>query len=115
MAFDFGTRSVGFPKTEIQGVVRTDADAIHAFHATRINNHSILFHFRVDDHVRSTGGGAVATLVTGVRHADFSGRELVGKAEKSAIRAGVSAESLLSQKIDGHKAADKKKRDSDRD
>ena len=55
----------------------------------------------------------MATLVTGVRYPDFSGRELVGEAEKSAIKAGVRAESLLSQKIDGHKAADKKKRDGD--
>jgi len=111
----FRNQKRGLPKTEIQGVVRTDADAIHAFHATRINNHSILLHLGVDDDVRGARSGAMAALVASVRHPDFSRRELVGESEKSAIGAGVSAESFLAQKIDGHEATDKKKRNGDCD
>ena len=54
-------------------------------------------------------------LIAGVGDADFSGRELVGETEETAIRAGVGAKAFLSQKINGHEAADEKKRDGDRD
>ncbi len=54
-------------------------------------------------------------LIAGVGDADFSGRQLVSETKKSAIRAGVGAEAFLPQKINGHEAADEKKRNRDRD
>ncbi len=49
-------------------------------------------------------------LIAGIGNADFSGRDLIGNPEKAAVWTSVSAETFLSQKIDGHKSADKKKR-----
>src|SRR5829696_8566704 len=57
----------------------------------------------------------MSALITGVGDANFSGRYLVGETEKAAVRTGVGAEAFLSQKIDGHKSADKEKRNSDED
>src|SRR6185436_18542179 len=91
------------------------ADAIHAFHATGIDNHSKLFHLRVNEHIRSAGRGAVATLIARVGNANFSGREFVSETEEPTIRAGVGAKAFRSQKINGHEAADEKKRDGHRD
>jgi hypothetical protein len=69
----------------------------------------------VDENVRSAGSCAVATLIAGVGNPDSEWRELVRETKKTAIRTGIGAESLLSQKIDGHEAADKKKRNGDCD
>src|SRR6185503_16985251 len=93
-------------KTEIQGVIGTDADAIHAFHATGIDDHAKLFHLRVNDHIRSAGRGAVAALIARVGNANFSGREFVGETEEPTIRAGVRAKAFRSQEINGHKPTD---------
>src|SRR2546423_4272079 len=101
------------PKTEIQSVVRADADAIHALHTARIDNHPELFHFRMDQHVRSAGGRAMPALIAGVRDANLAGRYTVGETEEAAVRTGVGAETLRAQKIDGHEAADEKKRNGD--
>ena len=57
----------------------------------------------------------MSALITSVGHANFSGRKFVGNAEKAAVWTGVSAETFLSQKIDGHKSADEKKRNGDGD
>src|SRR6266496_2222515 len=104
-----------FPETKIQGIIWTYADTIHAFHAAGIDYHSVLFHFRVDENVRRACGSAVPTLIAGVGHANFSRRKLVGETEKSAVRTGVGAKTLLSQKVNGHESADEKKWDSDCD
>jgi hypothetical protein len=55
----------------------------------------------------------MAALIASISNANFSGRELVGETEKSAIGAGVGAETFLPQKVNGHKAADEKERDGD--
>ena len=80
-----------FAKTEIQSVVRTYADAVHTFHTTRIDDHSVLLDFGVDDDVRCADGGAMATFITGVGDADLARCKFVCDAEKTAIRTGVSA------------------------
>src|SRR4029078_7555074 len=55
------------------------------------------------------------TLIACRRNTDFSQRKLVGETEKTPIRAGISAKPLLPQEIDGDEAANKQKRDGDRD
>ena len=55
----------------------------------------------------------MAALITGVGDADLSGSELVGETEEPAVWAGIGAETLLSQKINRHKSADKEKRNGD--
>src|SRR5206468_11956042 len=57
----------------------------------------------------------MAALIASGRNADFSGRELIGKAKKSAVRTGVRAKAFLPQKINCHKTADEKKRYGHRD
>src|SRR5947208_10281887 len=54
----------------------------------------------------------MAALIASGRNADFSGRELIGKTKKSAVRTGISAKAFLPQKINCHETADEKKRDS---
>src|SRR2546423_374893 len=39
------------PKTEIEGIIWTNADAIHTLHATRIDYHPVLLHLSVHQHV----------------------------------------------------------------
>src|SRR5206468_2150539 len=56
----------------------------------------------------------MAALIASGRNADFSGRELIGKTKKSAVRTGISAKAFLPQKINCHKTADEKKRDGHR-
>src|SRR4029077_8308945 len=102
-------------KAEIERIVWTYADAIHAFHATRIDHHSVLFHFRMHQHVRSARGSAMPALIARRGDADFSRRELVGETEKTPIRAGISAKAFLPQKIDRGEATNKQKRDGNRD
>ena len=53
----------------------------------------------------------MAALIARRCYTDFSGRQLVGQPEKSAIRTGISTKAFLPQKIDGHETADEKKRD----
>ena len=55
------------------------------------------------------------TLIAGIGNPDPQRRQLIGQAKESAVRAGVSAETLLPQKIDDEEPADKKKRDGDPD
>ena len=69
----------------------------------------------MDENVRRACGSAVPTLIAGVGHANFSRRKLVGETEKSTIRTGVGAKTLLSQKINSHESANEKKWDSDCD
>src|SRR5881397_229330 len=57
----------------------------------------------------------MAALIASGRNADFSGRELIGKAKKSAVRTGIGAKAFLPQKINCHKTADEKKRDGHSD
>src|SRR6266496_1541937 len=52
----------------------------------------------------------MAALIASGRNADFSGRELIGKTKKSAVRTGIRAKAFLSQEINCHKTADEKKR-----
>ena len=49
-------------------------------------------------------------LIAGVGDANLSGSDLIGQAEKSAVRAGIGAKTFLSQEIYGHETADEKKR-----
>src|SRR5215216_1951529 len=98
-------------KAEVERVVWTYADAIHAFHATRIDDHPVLLHFRMHQHIRSAGCSAMPALIARRRDADFSRREFVGETEKTAIRAGISAKAFLPQKINRAEAANKQKRD----
>src|SRR5262249_20518842 len=114
---DIGLRSNKrrFTKAEIEGVVGTNADAIHAFHATGIDHHSVLLHFRMHQHIRCARGSAMPALIARRRNPDFSGGEFVSETEETPIWAGISAKAFLPQKINGRKAADKQKRDSHRD
>src|SRR5262249_40826130 len=96
-------------------VVRADADAIQAFHATRVDHHLVRFHFRMDQDVRGAGRGAMPTLIAGIGNPDPQGRELIGQAKESAVRAGVSAETFLYKKIDDEDPKEKKKGDRDPD
>src|SRR5438034_11688127 len=57
----------------------------------------------------------MAALIASGRNADFSGRELIGKAKKSALRTGIRAKAFLPQKINCYKTADENKRDDHRD
>src|SRR4029077_12409166 len=111
----FRSQERRLPKAEIERVVRTNTDAIHAFHATRIDHHSVLLHFRVHLHIRSARGSAMPALIARRRDADFSRREFVGETEETPIRARISAKALLSQKINGDEPANKQKRDGHRD
>src|SRR6266480_4349413 len=111
----FRSQERRFAKAEIKRVVWTYADAIHAFHATRIDHHPVLLHFRMHQHVRSAGGSAMPALIARRRDPDFSQREFVGKTEETSIRARVSAKALLPQKINRNEAANKQKRDGNRD
>jgi len=107
----FRSQKRRFPKPEIEGVVGTYADAIHAFHAAGIDHHPVLLHFRMHQHVRSARGSAMAALIARRRNANFSRREFVGETEETPIRARISAKALLPQKINRDEAADKQKRD----
>src|SRR3954451_13983920 len=107
----FRSQERRFPKAEIERVVWTYADAVHAFHATRIDHHPELLHFRMHQHVRSAGGSAMPALIALRRDANLSRREFVGETEETPIRAGIGAKPFLPQKINGDEAADKKKRD----
>src|SRR5258705_3489328 len=107
----FRSQESRFPKAEIERVVWAYADAIHAFHATRIDHHPVLLHFRMHLHVRSARGSAMPALIARRRDADFSRREFVGETEKTAVGAGISAKAFLPQKINRHEAANKQKRD----
>ncbi len=49
-------------------------------------------------------------LIARRRDADFSRREFVSKTKEPAIRTGIGAKTLLSQKINRDKAANKQKR-----
>src|SRR6266508_2155493 len=111
----FRSQKRRLPKTEIERVVWTNADAIHAFHATRIDNHPVLLHFRVHLHVRSARGSTMPALIARRRDPDFSRREFVGETEETPIRARISAKAFLPQKINGDEAANKQKRDGHRD
>ena len=57
----------------------------------------------------------MAALIACRRNTDFSGRQLVGKTKKAAVRTSVGAKAFLPQEIDGHKTADEKKRNSHSD
>src|SRR6266853_6367720 len=106
----FRSQERRLPKTEIERVVWTYADAIHAFHATRIDHHPVLLHLRMHLHVRSARGSAMPALIARRRNADFSRRKFIGETEETAIRAGISAKAFLPQKINCHEAANKQKR-----
>ena len=67
----------------------------------------------MDEDIGGTRGGAMAALIASIGNANFSGRELVGETEKSAIGTSVGAETFLPQKVNGHEPADEKKRDGD--
>src|SRR6266436_5111061 len=95
----FRSQERRLPKTEIERVVWAHADAIHALHAARIDYHPVLLHFRVHQHIRSAGGGAMPALIARGRDADFSRREFVGETEETAVRTGISAKAFLPQKI----------------
>ena len=95
-----------FAETEIQGVVRAYADAVHALHAARVDDHSVLFYFCVNEYVRRADSRAVAAMVAGVGHAYLAGCDFVGEAEKPAVRTRVSAEPLLPKEIHRHEPAD---------
>ena len=69
----------------------------------------------MDQHIRSARGSAVAALIARIGNADFSGREFVSETKKPAVGTSVGAETLRSQKINGHEAADKKERNGDGD
>src|SRR4029077_20660625 len=98
------------PKAEIERVVRAHADAIHAFHATRIDHHPVLLHFRMHQHVRSARGSAMPALIARRGDADFSWREFVGETEETAVWTGIGAKAFLAQKINCDEAANKQKR-----
>src|SRR5204863_8190949 len=107
----FRSQERRLPKAEIQRVVWTYADAIHAFHATRIDHHPVLLHFRMHQHVRSARGSAMPALMALRRDANLSRRKFVGETEETPIRARISAKAFLPQKINGDEAANKQKRD----
>ena len=111
----FRSQERRLPKAEVERVVRTYADAIHAFHATRIDDHPELLHFRMHQHVRSARGSAMPALIARRRNADFSRRKFIGETEETAIRAGISAKAFLPQKIHRDEAANKQKRNCHRD
>src|SRR6266404_3308799 len=111
----FRSQERRLPKTEIERVVWTYADAIHAFHATGIDHHPVLLHLRMHLHVRSARGSAMPALVARRRNAYFSRREFIGETEETPIRAGISAKAFLPQKINRHEAANKQKRDGHSD
>src|SRR5204863_1614444 len=92
----FRSQERRFPKAEIKRVVWTHADAIHAFHATRIDHHPVLLHFRVHQNVGSAGGSAMSALIARGSDADFSRREFVGEPEETAVRTGIRAKAFLS-------------------
>src|SRR4029078_13444249 len=96
-----------FPKAEIKRVVGTNADAIHAIHATRIDYHSVLLHFRVHQNVGSARGSAMPTLIACRCDADFSQREFVGKPKEAPVWTRISAKTFLPQEINSHEAANK--------
>ena len=98
-------------KAEIERVVWTNTDAIHALHATGIDHHPVLLHFCMHLHVRSARGSAMPALIARRRNPDFSRREFVGETEETPIRAGIGAKAFLPQKVDRHETADEKKRD----
>ena len=102
-------------ETEVEGVVGADADAVHALHAARIHDHPVRLHLRVDQDVRGADGGAMPALIAGVGHPDLPGRHLVGEDEEAAVGAGVGAEALRPQEVDGHEPADEQERDGHRD
>src|SRR5206468_1728342 len=103
----FRSQERRLPKAEIQRVVWTYADAIHAFHATRIDHHPVLLHFRMHQHVRSARGSAMPALIALRRDANLSRRKFIGETEKTPIRAGIGTKPFLPQKIDRYEAADK--------
>ena len=57
----------------------------------------------------------MSALIARRRNPDFSQREFVGETEETPIRARISAEAFLPQKINGDKTANKQKRDGHRD
>src|SRR6267154_2889270 len=107
----FRSQERRLPKAEIERVVWAYADAIHAFHATRIDHHPVLLHFRMHLHVRSARGSAMPALIARRRDADFSRREFVGETEETAVWTGIGAKPFLPQKINRDEAANKQKRD----
>src|SRR5882762_4864918 len=107
----FRSQERRLPKTEVERVVWTYADAIHAFHATRVDYHPVLLYFGVHQHVGSAGGSAMPALIARRRDADFSRREFIGETEETAVRAGIGAKTFLPQKINRHESADEQKRD----
>jgi len=56
----------------------------------------------------------MSALIARRRNPDFSQREFVGETKETPIRARISAEAFLPQKINGDKAANKQKRDGHR-
>src|SRR6266487_5021905 len=111
----FRSQERRLPKAEIERVVWTYADAVHAFHATWIDHHPVLLHFRMHQHIRSARGGAVPALIARRRDPDFPRRKFVSKTEETAVRAGIGAKAFLPQKINSDETANKEKRDSDCD
>src|SRR5438046_9992865 len=105
----FGSQERRLSKAEVERVVWTYADAIHAFHATRVDHHPVLLHFRMHQHVRSARGSAMSALIARRRDADFSRREFVGETEETAVWTGIRAKAFLPQKINCHKSADEQK------
>src|SRR5260370_37799584 len=65
--------------------------------------------------VRSARGSALPGVIACRRDADFSRLEFDGENEEHPIRGGISAKAFLPQKINGDEAANKQKRDGDRD
>src|SRR5436190_19722872 len=99
-----------FPKAEIKRVVWTYADAIHSFHASRIDHHPVLLHFRMHQNVGSACGGAMSALIARGSDADFSRRKFICEAKETAVRTGISAKAFLPQEINCHEAANEQKR-----
>ena len=109
----FLNRSRWLPETPVKSIIRADAHAIHAFHAARIDDHSVLFHFLMHDHIRCTCCRAVPALITCVRYADLSRRDLISQTEEPAVRACVGAKSFRTQKIYCHEPTNEQERNGD--
>ena len=69
----------------------------------------------MDGDIRGARRSAMAALIAGVGNTNFSRRKFVRQTKKTAIGAGVGAETFLTEKINSHESANEKKRDRHRD